>query len=141
MDKNPYSTLVQLVRAQSVKGNPPAIKLGVISFVSEQPFDLKVKLDDIEIDKANLLVSEHLIQGYKKRLGGIGITSDTGTTVLKVSTPQSYEVKNVAIDFTSDGSGEITYKTDLKQGDIVAVMPTCDRQTYIVLCKVVSLVG
>ena len=34
----------------------------------------------------------------------------------------------------------VTYKTDdeLKPGDIVAVLPTEDRQTYIILAKVVS---
>ncbi|WP_025435420.1 DUF2577 family protein [Peptoclostridium acidaminophilum] len=141
MDKNPYSRLVALVREQSEKGNPPPIRLGIISFASEQPFDIRVKLDDIEVDKDNLLISEHLIQGYSKRLEKISVTSNTGTATLKLSEPQTYEVKSVDIDFANDGSGEITYKTDLQQGDIVAVIPTHDRQTYIVLCKVVSLNG
>lgn|GEM_PF-1256488 len=141
MDKNPYSRLVALVREQSEKGNTPPIRLGIISFASDEPFDIRIKLDDIEVDKDNLLISEHLIQGYSKKLEKISVTSNTGTATLKLSEPQMYEVKSVDIDFANDGSGEITYKTDLQQGDVVAVMPTYDRQTYIVLCKVVSLNG
>lgn len=73
------------------------------------PNPLKIRLGDLQIDKDNILINDFLLQGYQRQFKVNGITNE-------------YE----AID-------------TLKKGDLLAILPTEDRQTYIVLCKVVSL--
>lgn len=67
-----------------------------------------VQVGDLQITKENLYFADYLLKGYKRELNVNG-TSNTYIT-----------------------------KDTLKQGDIVAVVPTQDMQTYIILAKVVE---
>lgn len=70
---------------------------------------LKIKVGDLLLEKYNLKVNADLLQHNKE----------------------------VSINNTSITKEKCTVETILKAGDTVAVLPTADLQTYIVLCKVV----
>lgn len=88
MADNPYTGILGIMQEQGARFNPPSICLGEV--VSPEP-DLKIKTEDLILDKDDFLISDSLINNY------------------------------------------------LISGDIVALIPTANRQQYIVLCKVVSL--
>lgn len=70
---------------------------------------LTVKIGDLQLTKDNLMVSDLLLEDYTRQL-------ETDGTI------KAY-----------------TSKDGLKKDDIVACLATEDRQTYIILCKVVRV--
>ncbi|MCD3211102.1 DUF2577 domain-containing protein [Clostridium botulinum C/D] len=70
---------------------------------------LRIKVGDLLLEKYNLKINIDLLQHSKE----------------------------VTISNTSITKDKCTVETILKVGDIVAILPTLDKQTYIVLCKVV----
>lgn len=70
---------------------------------------LTIKIGDLQLTRNNLLVADFLLQGYSRCLEVDGTT-------------KAY-----------------TAKDGLKKDDIVACLSTEDRQTYILLCKVVKI--
>lgn len=152
MADNPYSGLLGIMQEQGAKFNPPSICLGEV--VSPDP-DLKIKTEDLLLDKEDILVNDLLLGGYKREFQekskGQGTTSGT----LQSSTQNTsggggyaefashnHSINNQATltgEYDSVGDSEVTFKTYLKAGDILALLPTANRQQYIVLCKVVSL--
>lgn len=152
MADNPYSGLLGIMQEQGAKFNPPSICLGEV--VSPDP-DLKIKTEDLLLDKEDILINDILLGGYKREFQekskGQGATSGT----LQSSTQNTsggggyaefashnHQIDNSAIltgDYDSTGDSEVVFKTYLKAGDILALLPTSNRQQYIVLCKVVSL--
>lgn len=70
---------------------------------------LKIKVGDLLLEKYNLKVNVDLLKPNKE----------------------------VSINNTSITKEKCTVETILKAGDTVAVLPTADLQTYIILCKVV----
>lgn len=66
-----------------------------------------LKIGELQITRENLYIADYLRSGYKRNLELDGLTK------------------------------EYVNKDTLKPGDNVAVIPTEDRQIYIILCKVV----
>jgi hypothetical protein len=142
--KNPYSSLIEHMRTQGGKNNTPYVQIGVI--VSADP--LTVQLGDLQIGKDNLLVADYLLPDYTRKYelrgdiqfnenGSFGAT-DSAT----VGDHGSHSHSLTGIDIDTDDttqSGDLTFKDGLKIDDIVALIPTLDEQTYIVLARVVSL--
>lgn len=60
--KDPYSELIEIMKQQGAKYNPPAVQLGKV--VSTSP--LAVKTADIQLNKSNLLVADYLLSGYTR---------------------------------------------------------------------------
>lgn len=120
--KNPYSHIVNMMRQQGAKDNPQPVQLAVV--ISAEP-TLIIKLGDLQLDSDNLLIADYLLDGYQ-RIESLSSTPATGTTDIGSVTSIGYD------------NGTVTYKTNLSAGDVVAVLPTADQQTYIVFCKVVS---
>jgi len=109
------------MRTQGGKNNTPYVQIGVV--VTSNP--LTVKLGDLQIGKDNLLVTDYLLPNYTRKIA-IPTTPATGNTTTE-------SITSIGIP-----DGEITLTDGLKADDIVALIPTLDGQTYIVLAKVVS---
>lgn len=136
---NPYKNLLSMMQDQGKKHNPPSICLGEITSINP----INIKVEDLILDKDDLLISDNLVQGYKSN---VDITS-SGTLVSNTqntsggSGESSFASHSHAInnDYNLTGSAELSFKDQLKIGDLLALMPTENRQIYIVLCKVVTL--
>lgn len=63
--KNPYSELINMMREQGAKYNPPSLQLGIV--MTSQP--LKIKSGDMQLNLNNLLLADNI----KNKL----ITGDT----------------------------------------------------------------
>lgn len=79
--------------------------------VTSPPPNLIIEVNNMPLYKEDILIADYLLSGYSRQ---VSITNDTGTSIS-----------------TTDAA--------LKEGDQVAIMPTIDMQTWLVLCKVVSL--
>jgi len=110
------------MREQGAKYNTPYVQIGVV--ISADP--LTIKLGDLQIDKDNLLVTDYLLPNYTRKIT-ISNTPASGSTTMGTIT-------NIGIP-----DGDIVFTDGLKGNDIVALIPTIDEQTYIVLARVVSL--
>lgn len=155
---NPYSTIVEIMRAQGAASNPPSIQIGV---VIEPPPNLIIKVNDLQIDKDNLLIADYLLTEHKRRIvisGGrikfeqsdpptyIGKTTEVydggqGASPhlhhieeLKVDTAESPEPR-VWIEAQRESQDYIKTVDTLVKDDILAVMPVADRQLYIILAR------
>jgi|SRR5665648_117132 len=128
--KNPYSKLINHMREQGGKNNSPYVQVGVV--VSEDP--LTIKLGDLQIGKANLLVADYLLPDYARKIS-IPITDGSG--VMSSESVGDHGSHTHDITQLSITEGDITFTDGLKRDDIVALIPTLDEQTYIVLVKVV----
>ncbi|WP_273092346.1 DUF2577 domain-containing protein [Clostridium thermopalmarium] len=108
---DPYVEILTHMRNEGAKFNPPSVQLG--EMISSDT----LKLGELQITKSNLYFADYLLKGYERQI--------------------TFEISKE--DNTKEKMS-VTYKTDdeLKPGDIVAVLPTEDRQTYIILAKVVS---
>ena len=142
--KNPYSSLIEHMRTQGGKNNTPYVQIGLV--VSADP--LTVKLGDLQISRDNLLVADHLLPDYARKyeLSGNIQFSESGdlgsTDSASVGDHGSHSHGITSLNIDTDNttqSGDLTFKDGLKANDIVALIPTLDEQTYIVLAKVVSL--
>jgi hypothetical protein len=131
---NPYSTMIKLMQEHGAKYNPPAIQIGQV--ISPPP-NIVIKIGDLQIDKDNILIADYLLPNYQRQIA-IPETTATGTMTTELSdSPYSHThtITQVGIQ------GRIQFTDTLNAGDIVAVMPTEDRQTYIILAKLVRLNG
>jgi len=117
--KNPYSELIGHMRTQGGKNNTPYVQVGIV--ISPDP--LTIKLGDLQIGRANLLVADYLLPGYGRKY----------TTSGNVSMPA------LSINTSNTQSGDLAFSDGLATDDIVALIPTLDEQTYIILARVVSV--
>lgn len=152
MIENPYVGLLGIMQEQGSKFNPPSICLGEV--VSPDP-DLKIKTEDLILDTEDILINDILLDGYKRKVqdtsnGQIKISGTLSSSTESTSggsgeasfSSHSHSINGSATingECECSGSGEITFKSYLTAGDIVALIPTENRRQYIVLCKVVSL--
>ena len=120
---NPFSDLVAIMRDQGSAYNPTSIQLAE---VINPPPNLIIKFGDLEIDKDFILIADYLLDSYKRQIT-IPSTSASGTA-------GDHSISSISIP-----NGEIDFKDTLKKGDLLAVMPTQDKQKYIIIAKVVSL--
>lgn len=109
MQDNPYSTIIQIMRKEGAAYNTPGLMLAT---VVAPPPNLFIKVGEIQVGKASLLVADDLLPGYKR---------------------------NISIAAAEPVSGQMTFLDTLAPGDLLAVMPTYDGQTFIVLARVVRL--
>ncbi|MDR3595095.1 DUF2577 domain-containing protein [Clostridium sp.] len=82
-----------------------------IGTITSPPPNLVIQVDDMPLYKDDILIADYLLSGYSRQ---VTITGGEGT----------------AIEATN---------SDLNEGDTVVLMPTIDMQTWILLCKAVSL--
>lgn len=148
---NPYSEIIGLMMEQGSKYNPPSIQLAEVLV---PPPDLIIKMGDIQVDKNNILIADYLLKEYKRSYYANGKIvfndSDCGTTDSYIcghtSQTHSHKVVSVKIDtedYSVEGKGKddgkyLWFKDTVEKGDLLAVMPTCDMQMYIVLSRVVK---
>lgn len=81
--------------------------------VISPPPSMVLKMGDLQIDNDNILISDFLLSGYQREA----------------------EISDIS------AATQITLGGALRAGDVVAVLSTADRQTYVVLCKVVHAGG
>lgn len=152
---NPYSDLVQLMRKQGSVYNPPAIQLAK---VLTPPPNLTIQTGDIQIDKDNILISESLLSTFSRKCKIKGTfdpekdsMSFTASNVGNTSSASvgdhgshSHSIPSISVNSSSGFTGNIEaeftidFTDTLKKNDIVAVIPTEDRQTYIILSRLVK---
>lgn len=131
--KNPYSDLLKIMREQGAKDNPPSIRLGT---VLAPPPAIRIQTGDLVLDADDLLIADYLLPNYQREYSQTG----EGTIITKTPpSPVTYSSYTVMESLTD--TGQITFTDTLKSGDIVALLATEDRQTYILLCKVVNVGG
>ncbi|MGB9813537.1 MAG: DUF2577 domain-containing protein [Thermovenabulum sp.] len=135
MKKNPYSTLIKIMREQGAKYNPPSIQIGQV--ISPPP-NIVIKIGDLQVDKDNILIADYLLPTYQRQ---ISIPMTSGAGIMSSEIVGDHGTHTHTIYQLEISQGKIQTQDTLKSGDLVAVMPTEDRQTYIVLAKVVSLSG
>lgn len=116
MKENPYSEFINVMKNQS-KGSNLEMKIAKVTHVSDA--NINIEVDELVIDKDNIYISDHLLKGYKREIETEAITDLEGIERLKIN------------------HADVYYKDTLKVGDLVSVISTADRQTYIILSKVV----
>lgn len=130
MQDNPFATIIGIIRKEGSAYNPPAIMLAE---VLSPPPGLLIKAGDIQIGNPNILIADYLLPGYQRQYSQTG----EGTIITKTP-PSPIEFSEYTVLESLADSGQITWTDTLKTGDTVAVMPTYDGQTYIILAKVVK---
>lgn len=130
--ENPFADMLTIMREQGARDNPPTIQVATV--VSPPP-GIAIVLGELQVDKDNILIADYLLPNYQRKIT-IPETSATGSVNTNTPPPPEPHVHNI----TKVGipSGDIKLTDTLKIGDKVAVMSTADRQTYIILAKVVS---
>lgn len=83
-----------------------------IGKVISPPPEIIVQTRDLQLYKDDLYIADSLLTGYSRQ---VSITNCTGTAVTTTDT--------------------------IKAGDELAILPTVDNQTWIILCKVVKCNG
>jgi len=139
---SPYAKLLGMMRSEGGYSNPPSIIIGTV--VSDNP--LIVDVGDLEVDKDNLYVADYLLKEHKREFKTDQMEITAQTVSGGGSHTHSYPDGTITggahthnINELTVTKGEIEYTDTLKKGDEVAVMPTADLQTYIILCRVVRL--
>ncbi|MEA5008218.1 DUF2577 domain-containing protein [Clostridium tyrobutyricum] len=100
-----YTKFLKMMRTQGSAYNPEGIKIATV--ITADP--LTVIVDDLPLDKDNLLMADYLLNGYE-RTANIPSTSAT----------------------------KVTFTDGLKENDMLAVIKISQKK-YLILCKVVSL--
>lgn len=133
---NPYSDLVSIMRDQGSAYNPPSIQLAK---VVTPPPNLIISMGDLQLDGGNLLVADYLLSGYQREV------------ILPVATPDSESISPAAVGdhgshthtvtttAAAPTPGIMTFTDTLKAGDQLAVMPTSDKQTFLIIGRMVSI--
>lgn len=135
---------------QASKVTPPTIQIGRVETVEP----LTVMVGDLLLDRENLLVSESLLSGHARKadLGTIDSVGRTGVAGGHSHSSGSLKIDDLEVSGETDsvnnhshtlgsiniGEKELIFKSSIKNGDRLAVLATADRQTYIVLAKVVK---
>lgn len=136
---NPYTGLLNIMQEQGKKYNTPSVCIGKV--VKAQP--LQIKTGELLLEQDDLFISDLLTSTYKRSAHIVSsgeLTSSTQATSGGTG-DASFATHNhkISASYNLSGTADIVFKTDLKSGDLLALMPTENRQIYIVLCKVVKL--
>ena len=127
------------MQEQEKKYNTPPVCIGKV--VKVQP--LQIKTGELLLEQDDLFISDLLTSTYKRSAHIVSsdeLTSSTQAT--SGGTGQaSFATHNhkISASYNLNGTADIVFEDSLKEGDLLALMPTENRQTYIVLCKVVKL--
>jgi hypothetical protein len=114
---DPYVKMLNLMKKKGAEQNPTTI---CIAKVIEPPPNIILQTKDLQLYKDDIVISESLVD-YKQDIS-ISCSASGG------------QLQNINIE-----KQEMKFWEILKVGDEVAVLPTGDNQTWIVLCKVVRL--
>lgn len=120
--QDPFVELVNLMKEKGAAYNPPSIQIGKV--ISDSP--LIVEVGNLQLTRNNLILADYLVSEYKRKIT-IPCSEAEGTA-------GEHSVSEVGIK-----DGEIIYKDGLKKDDKIAMLSTQDRQTYIILARVVTL--
>lgn len=132
MKENPYSKMVELMKKQGATSNPPSVQIGEV--ISPNP--LTIRIGDLQIDKDNILIADYLLKDYKRKIKipEVVATGETNNVSVGDHGTHKHSVEKIGINEV-----EITFLDTFKQGDKLAALSTEDKQTYIILARVVSL--
>lgn len=123
MKDNPYSKMLDIMSRAGGKNNPPSIE---IATVIQEPPNLIVKIRELEIDNDNLLIADYLLENHSRQIA-FQEDSPIGSTL--VSGDHSHGFASIGVET------ELVTKCTLRKGDIVAVLPTTDKQLFIILAR------
>lgn len=119
---DPYVKILKTMSKKGAEQNPPTI---CIAKVIAPPPNIILQTADLQLYKDDIVISERLVD-YKQN---VSISCSASGSV-----SCGGQIQSIDID-----KKEMTFWEILKPGDEVAVLPTADNQTWIVLCKVVRL--
>lgn len=119
---DPYVKMLNLMKKKGAEQNPPTV---CIAKVIEPPPNIILQTKDLQLYKDDIIISERLVD-YKQDIS-ISCSASGGVSC-------GGQLQNINIE-----KQEMKFWKILKVGDEVAVLPTGDNQTWIVLCKVVRL--
>ena len=127
------------MQEQGKKYNTPAICVGKI--VKVQP--LQIKTGELLLEQDDLFISDLLTRTYKRSAHIVSSGELTSSTQAASggTGEASFATHNhkISAPYNLSGTADIVFEDSLTKGDLLAIMPTENRQTYIVLCKVVKL--
>ena len=142
MKDNPYSKMIEIMKRQGASLNPPSIQ---IAEVIEPPPNLIVKVNDLQIDKDNILIADYLLKEHQRKITirgeRIKFRKNNPVGETEISSNHSHPLKYIDVDVVPieiDAKAESSYiqtEDTLKKGDLLAVMPVQDRQLYIILAR------
>lgn len=92
-------------------GNSTSIVIGLV--ISKSPFTVRV--GELSLNAEDVLISDHLLEGYQRSYSSDRIIPEGSST------------------------GNITYTDGINEGDRLAMIPTSEKQLYIVLARVGGL--
>lgn len=148
MSENPYSSIIEIMQKQGSKFNPPSIKIATVVFVEEtdtEVLDIKIRVDGLEIDKDNIYISDYLLKEHKREIRTDPMNTIPSkkhmsgvTSIVNDHGHNAQDHDHVLTDLTIHHTNIYTRDT-LSKGDLVAVMPVKDKQTYIILSRVVRI--
>lgn len=138
-NQNAFAELLDTMREMGAKDNPITVLVGKVTSASP----LVVKINEIEIDKDNLLIADYLLAGYERdgKIEGIGKLQASGTLGTITSPAGSGTLDSVNITTQENGSsieGKIKLSDGLKAGDVVGLFPVEGNQTFIIFARLVS---
>ncbi|WP_158232834.1 DUF2577 family protein [Sporosarcina sp. P17b] len=110
MKENPYSKLLEITKGKNKVIDRATDNVRIGEVVSASP--LKITIGDLPIDRDNVLVSDYLLEEYKR----------------------DYKT-NRYIPNGSD-SGTMVFTDGIKVGDQLAILQTADKQLYIIIARV-----
>lgn len=142
MNENPYSKMIEIMKNKSASLNPPSIQ---IAEVIEVPPNLIIKVNDLQIDRENILIADYLLKDYKRnitlRAERIKFRKDNPVGQTESSSQHSHFLSYIDVDDTpveidaEEKSSYIKTECTLEKGDLLAVMPVSDKQLYIILAR------
>lgn len=134
MKENPFTTIINELTNRS-KSSIDIPIVGIGSILSPPP-NIKVKYGDLVLDKDNLYVADYLLTNYQREyeLTGEGIT-----TLVQPIPPDPPTITETWGMTSTILIGNIKLTDTLKSGDLVALISTQDKQTFIIVCKVQKL--
>jgi len=135
-NKNPYTTILRVMKDISEDANSPSIQIGKII---ASPPEIQVSYNGIILDKKEIWISQYLLVGYERTAKG-HLVSATQNRAGGSGDP-AFARHNHDID--NDYTDNIIYTDTLVAGDYVSIMPMMSEdgtsQQYIILDKIVHL--
>lgn len=124
-----YAEMLEMMRAQGAKDNPPILQLGVMLSSNS------VKIDDLTLYPEDLYIADYLVAGYTRQI------KVPYVSWVSVDTTQSNPFAskdNPDPDTSFSTQAQITYTDGLKKGDLVAVQKLQNNNMYVIIARVVS---
>jgi hypothetical protein len=102
----------------------------LLATVTSDPPDLKIKVDNmsIELDKDDLIVSEHLTKHTRK----VKMTSTSVVDSMTNVSSHTHDITSLIVE------ADLEYDDTLKTGDRVIVVEVVESQSYLILDRAVS---